>query len=84
MWGKVVPKMEINSQNFSYQNFLCNIPIDNTTERRIIICPASTKIRDNMTNNYIHFDEYIRQGEPAQQEKAITIKYCIKIWRINQ
>lgn len=23
-----------------------------------------------MTDNYINFDEYIRQGEPVQQEKA--------------
>ena len=37
-----------------------------------------------MTDNYINFDEYIRQGEPVQQEKAIIIKYCINIWRINQ
>ena len=31
-----------------------------------------------MTDNYINFDEYIRQGEPAQRERA-----CLKLKKVD-
>ena len=36
-----------------------------------------------MTDNYINFDEYIRQGEPAQRERAEAWRVAIGLQAVD-
>lgn len=51
-----------------------------------MVLNKSQKVRRDMSENkelYLNFDEYIRQGEPAQKEKAGYWQAAIGLWSVS-
>ena len=48
-----------------------------------MLCHTSTKGSINMKDGYLDFDEYIRQGEPAQRERAEAWSVAIGLQAVD-